>query len=128
MARHGGRTLAPSSSDGGKSGATQPLRQAATSNSTVQRSPFSPFRCPRRTSPWWVTGWPRPILHGLYRMQTHEDVQVVRSAQIFDVLILARREGGRTITPRLRPLAPPPPGLRREKNETPRLPSSLPPG
>jgi Helicase HerA, central domain/Bacterial protein of unknown function (DUF853) len=44
------------------------------------------------------------ILHGLQLMQKHPDVQAVRSAQVFDILILGEYRDGQLLTPRLRPL------------------------
>src|ERR1700745_212827 len=44
------------------------------------------------------------ILHGLHLMQTPPDVQAVRSAQVFDILILGEYRDGQLMTPRLRPL------------------------
>src|SRR5688572_19333533 len=44
------------------------------------------------------------ILHGLELMQSHSDVQAVRSVQVFDILILGEYDGRQLLTPRIRPL------------------------
>jgi hypothetical protein len=44
------------------------------------------------------------VLHGLRLMQTHPDIQSVRSVQVFDILILGQYRDGQLLTPRLRPL------------------------
>jgi DNA helicase HerA-like ATPase len=44
------------------------------------------------------------ILHGLELMQQYDDVQSVRSVQVFDLLILGEYDGRQLLTPRLRPL------------------------